>query len=119
MQIIFDEKLVPTLREKYVVLELDTVMQPDMTSPLTLYALIETINFGQLARLPELVEQHETMVRAYKNNEWDVAEFNAHALKGQWRGEIDEFYDSAIEAISEMRKSKTIWNGVKYTTPKE
>ena len=119
MQIIFDEKMVPELRSRYVVLELDTIMQPGMEKPLTLYALIETMNLEILTKLPEIVQQHEDMIRAYKSNDWDTAEREANALRGSWRGEIDEFYDILIESVKEMRTSNTIWTGVKFVTPAE
>ena len=119
MQIIFDEKLVPELREKYVVLELDTVKQPKMAAPITLYALIETIEFDKISRLPELCQQHQTMIEAYKNSKWDDAKFNAYALKGSWRGELDEFYESVISTVDELSQTNTIWDGIKHTIPSE
>ena len=117
MQIIFDEKLVPTLRQRYVVLELDTVMQPEMTSPITLYALIENIGIEVLPNLIGLMQQHEIMVRHYKKSEWEEAIFNANELKGNWRGEVDEFYDMVIETCNKNHENNTVWDGVKYTTP--
>jgi hypothetical protein len=57
------------------------------------------------------------MIRAYKSSDWDTAENEANALRGQWRGEIDEFYDMLIEAVKEMRTSNTIWTGVKFIAP--
>ena len=76
--------MVPELRSRYVVLELDTIMQPGMEKPLTLYALIETMNLEILTKLPEIVQQHEDMIRAYKSNDWDTAEREANALRGSW-----------------------------------
>lgn len=119
MQIIFDENLVPTLRQRYVVLELDTVMQPAMTNPITLYALIEDIGFEVLPNLIGLMQQHEIMVRHYKNSEWADASLNANTLKGNWRSELDEFYDMVIETCNEYQMNNATWNGIKYTTPSE
>lgn len=119
MQIIFDEKLVPDLRSKYVVLELDTVMQPKMEKPITLYALIDGMNINILMNLPSLYDQHQILVDAYKASNWDTAEFNANAMKGSWHGELDEFYDLVIETAKMHRESKTIWNGIRYTQPSE
>jgi hypothetical protein len=119
MQIIFEEKLIPTLREKYTILELDTIMQPGLETPMTLYALIETVDLASLNKLPELINQHQILVDAYKNNKFDVAEFNANALMGQWKGELDEFYQSVVETVQAMRNNNEIWNGVRHTTPNE
>lgn len=119
MQIILEQKLVPELREKYTILELDTVMQPGMTEPLTLYALIERIDFGTISKLSRLKEQHEIMIRAYKSNDFDTAENGANILKGSWHSELDEFYELVISTCKEMRNTNTTWTGVRYTEPKD
>lgn len=119
MQIIIEEKLVPELREKYTILELDTVMQPGMTVPLTLYALVERIDFTKISKLPQLKEQHEQMIRAYKSNDFDTAEADANVLRGAWYGELDDFYDLVISTCKEMRDTDTTWTGVRYTEPEE
>jgi hypothetical protein len=119
MQIILDEKLVPTLREKYTILELDTIMQPGMSGPLTLYALIEQIDLGTISKLNVLTEQHELMVRAYKSNDFTTAEQEANVLRGSWRGELDDFYDLVISTAREMMDTNTTWTGVRYTEPKD
>jgi hypothetical protein len=119
MQIILEQKLVPELREKYTILELDTVMQPGMAEPLTLYALIEHIDFNTISKLSSLTEQHEIMVRAYKSNDFDTAEQGANILHGSWRGELNEFYELVISTCKEMINTNTTWTGVRYTEPKE
>ena len=117
MQIIFEQNLVNDLREKYIVLELDTVIHEGMEKPVILYALIENIGFTELTNLPDLISQHQTMVSQYKNNEYDDAVFNAYALKGQWHGELDEFYDLVIETLKSYKDSNEYWGGIRYTNP--
>jgi hypothetical protein len=117
MQIIFDEKLVPELRDRYVILELDTVMQPGMENPIVLHALIEDIGLDLMPKLADLLEQHQLLVDSYKKGDWVTAEFNAYALKGSWNGDLDEFYDLVIATSTEMMESGETWNGVRYTTP--
>jgi hypothetical protein len=119
MQIIFDEKLVPELKERYIVLELDTVLQPEMKSPITLYALIPDIDISTISTIKDLCDQHQLLVDAYKTGDWDTAEFNANALKGSWQGEIDEFYDLVLETAQKYRNSQDKWTGIRYTTPTE
>jgi hypothetical protein len=117
MQIIFDEKLVPELQERYIILELDTVMQPGMTKPIILYALIEDPDIETITRLPDLLKQHHELVTAYKDSQWDVAKFNAYAMKGAWKGQLDEFYDLVAETSADYESRGEQWNGVRHTTP--
>jgi hypothetical protein len=119
MQIILDQKLVPTLREKYTILELDTIRQPGMEEPITLYALIENIDFTKLGSLNTLITQHEDMIRAYKSNNFKTAENDANALRGSWYGELDEFYDLVITTCRQMQDTNTSWDGIRYTEPKD
>jgi hypothetical protein len=119
MRIIFDEKLVPELQTRYIVLELDTVMQPAMEKPLTLYALIEDLDINILTNLVDLSVQHAQLIKDYKDGNWDAAEINANALMGSWRNSIDEFYELVIQTCKEYRSTNTTWNGIRYTTPSE
>jgi hypothetical protein len=119
MRIIFDEKLVPELQTRYIVLELDTIMQPAMTKPMTLYALIDDIDMSILTNLVDLTSQHAELIKDYKQGNWDAAEGNANALMGSWKGSIDEFYELVIQTCKEYRDTNTIWDGIKYTVPLE
>ena len=119
MQIIFDKKLVPELRERFIVLELDTVMQPELSEPIILYALIENVDINNIVNSNDIIEHHQILINAYKSSNWDVAESNANALKGTWGGELDEFYDLVLETVVKFRNSNEIWTGVRHTTPTE
>jgi hypothetical protein len=119
MQIIFDENVVQELKKRYVVLELDTIMQPSLEKPKVLYAIIENLDLNSISKLGDIIAQHASMVEQYKNNLWDIAAFNANALKGSWHGELDEFYDLVISTSNEMLKNNSMWDGIRHTTPKE
>jgi hypothetical protein len=119
MQIIFDEKLVPELRERYVILELDTVIQPGMEKPMTLYALIDNIDLNTIPKMDSLTKQHQELIDVYKSGKWDSTEFIANSLKGSWRGELDEFYDMVLETARFYRTTNEVWTGVRHTTPIE
>ena len=119
MKIIFDEKLVPDLRTKYIVLELDTIIQPKMERPITLHALIDGMNMNVLMNLPSLSSKHQTMVEAYKGSQWSEAEALATELRGSWNEELDEFYDIVLETAREHMASGTTWDGIRHTNPSE
>ena len=119
MNIIFDSEVAQKLKEKYTVLELDTVMQPKMTEPLTLYAVVETVNISEISTLPFFKEMHEEMIKAYKGGDWDKATGLAQSLRGQFGGELNEFYDLVIDFCRESAKVNLQWDGVKHTVPVE
>jgi len=119
MNIIFDQTLAEQLKEKYTVLELDTVMQPGLTQPIILYAVIEVSNIQEIAALIFMRELHVDMVKAYKSGDWQVTIDLANTLLGQFGGELDEFYNLVIDFCAESAKVNRIWDGVKHTIPKE
>jgi hypothetical protein len=117
MQIIFDTKLVSDLSEKYAVLELDTVMQPMMSSPLTLYAVIEHITLDDILQLTELKDHHKQMIQLYKSGEWHSIPQSIEPLMGKWNGELDTFYQSVIDFSAESAKLNKTWDGIRHTIP--
>lgn len=119
MQVIFDENLIPKLKDRYILLELDTVFHNGMVKPIILHAVVEYPSIEHFHKLSGIIEQHKNMIVKYKNGNWDEAIFECYCLKGSWLGELDEFYDSVIETCTQMRDTDTVWDGVKYTTPTE
>jgi hypothetical protein len=119
MNIIFDSEVAQKLKEKYTVLELDTVMQPKMSEPLTLYAVVETVNISEISTLPFFKEMHEEMITAYKGSDWEKALGLASSLRGQFSGELDEFYGLVIDFCKESAGVNRKWDGVKHTVPVE
>ena len=119
MNIIFDEKLAQQLAEKYTVLELDTIMQPELTQPVKLFAVVEITNVQDITTLSFMRELHVEMIGAYKSGDWQRTQELVAMLLGQFGGELDEFYNLVIDFCTESAKVNRIWDGVKHTVPKE
>lgn len=119
MNIIFDSTLAAELKEKYTVLELDTIMQPALNAPVVLHAVVENINLFDLPSITFYKETHENMIAAYKSGDWETAIDLLKILKGQWSGEMDQFYDLALAFCEESAKLNITWDGIRHTIPKE
>jgi hypothetical protein len=115
MQIIFDEKLVPALREKHPVLELDTIWQPGMSNPITIHALVERVAIEDMTNLDMQKELHTSMINLYKSGEWGLLPLLLEQLKGKWQQELDTFYDEVLDFISKTDPKD--WDGIRRTTP--
>jgi len=118
MNIIFNQELVQQLKEKYTVLELDTVIQPDMSEPLTLYAVIE-VDIADISTIEFFKVMHAELITAYKGSDWKKTIDLATALLGHWNKELDEFYNLVIDFSTESAKVNRSWDGIKHTVPKE
>ena len=118
LNIIFNQQIVDELRDRYVILELDTVMQPQLPEPVTLHALVE-IKLNDIATLGFFRELHEDMIREYKSGNWTRATELASGLVGQFGGELDEFYKIVLDFCEESAKVNKQWDGIRHTTPTE
>jgi hypothetical protein len=119
MNIIFDSNLANQLSDKYTVLELDTVMQPKLTEPVTLWAIVEINNVIDLSAIDFFKQMHSELIKAYKSNRWEDAIRLASGLVGQFGGELDEFYKRVIDFSEESDKLNRTWDGILHTTPSD
>jgi hypothetical protein len=117
MQIIFDEKLVPSMRERHTVLELDTIMQDGLAAPITLYAVIEHVPILEMAELENLKELHAQLIGHYKMGDWHLVPHAVEPLMGKFNGELDSFYQEVLDFSSKCAKLNKKWDGIRYTTP--
>jgi hypothetical protein len=118
MNIIFNKQIADELRDRYVILELDTVMQPQLPEPITLHALVE-IKLNDIATIGFFREMHEDLIVEYKKGNWQRASELANGLLGQFNGEIDEFYNLVLDFCQESAKVNRTWDGIKHTVPTE
>jgi hypothetical protein len=118
MNIIFNEQIADELRDRYIILELDTVMQPALPKPLTLHALVE-IGLNDITTIDFFRDMHKTMVKEYKGGNWERAAELTSALYGQFNGELDEFYKLVLDFCEESAKVNRTWDGIKHTIPVE
>ena len=118
MNIIFDKNAAAELKDKYTVLELDTVMQPGLPNPVVLHAVIEP-NLNEIVSINFYKESHANFIAAYKSGDWDNAIEMAKVMIGQWQGDLDQFYQMAIDFCKENAKLNTSWDGIRHTIPRE
>ena len=114
MQIIFDEKLVPGLSEKYTVLELDTIMQDGLPAPITLHAVIENVPILEMPMLDNLKELHEQLIGHYKLGDWHLVPHAVEPLMGKFNGELDSFYQEVLDFAEKCAKLNKKWDGIRH-----
>ncbi len=91
MNIILGKENADEIREKYPVLELDTLMIDDQ--PVTAYCVVEMVSLDEIALLPHIQGHHEQLIENYKSRKWDQVLNDVESLRTHWRGELDSFYD--------------------------
>jgi hypothetical protein len=99
MHIVWNQEVVDRLKEKHVLLPLETFKLEDRD--ITCYCLVPTEKIGieGWSNLDRYKELHEHFVQAYYNKEYDFCRGVALLLKGQFGGELDSFYDEILSRL--------------------
>ena len=102
MYIIFGNKEIETIQEKYTVLELDTIQIGD-TEPHTAYCVLQSVPFDDLPNLEHLKTLHQNLITNYSQQEWKLCCLAIEELTGRWGGELDSFYTELNSRINNFQ----------------
>lgn len=105
MQIVFNRVNADQLREKYTVLELETVTVKDQTLEAFCVVPVENIAM-EMATLEYNVSLHEQLVSAIKDNEVDNCINIIPDLMGKFGGELDSFYEIILSRCKDTGSTK-------------
>jgi hypothetical protein len=106
MNIIFGRENAEQLREKYTVLDLETVEKDGVS--LEVFCLIpaEKIGLGEIATLDQWIKLHNEFLAGYKNKEYKYCRDAIEHLMGKFGGEVNSFYDEILRRINEIEAVK-------------
>jgi hypothetical protein len=102
MYIIFGNEEIETIRQKYTVLELDTIQIGD-TEPRTAYCVLQSVPFDDIPNLEHLKTLHENLIINYGQREWKLCRLAIEELKGRWGEELDSFYTELHTRIQQYQ----------------
>lgn len=114
MNIIIGAQNLSEIRDKYTVLELDTIrVQPD-ADPVTAYCVVESVTLDQIPMLQEYLVMHQDLITNYRARNWDFCQQAVATLRGKWGGEADGFYDEIESRVQGFRVNDPgpDWNGI-------
>jgi hypothetical protein len=113
MNIIFGDNIAELAREKYTVLELDTLVMSGTDQRATAYALVEKIPLQEMGSLLEFMDLHSNLIREYNKRNWKYCEDAIEHLNGKWNSELDTFYAELNERIQTLKTQSLndSWSG--------
>ena len=99
MQIIFGRENAEKLREKYTVLDLETVNKEGVE--LEVFCLIpgEKIGLTELPQLDQYIKLHNDFLNGYHTQQYDYCRQCIEHLMGKFGGEVDSFYEEILKRI--------------------
>lgn len=118
MNIIFgNPQEIDQLRERFVVLELDTFRTPQGARH-TVYALIENVPLPDFPLLDTYVKVHHDLIEAYRAQNWDYCRSALDGLHGHWNGELDTFYHDMARRVMAFEQDPpgADWDGSRITS---
>lgn len=102
MDIIFGRENAENLREKYTVLDLETITVEE-GKELEVFCLIpaEKIAFGEMPDLDQWIKLHNDFLHGYKTKQYNYCRQAIEHLTGKFGGELDTFYEEILRRMDE------------------
>ena len=100
------ESDIAVLKNKYTILELDTLKFPDSNVTQTAWCVISTDNvtLQDLPVMDRYQELHNNMMRNYKLKNWEYCEDAIGYLLGRWKGDLDSFYNEIANRLTALKE---------------
>jgi hypothetical protein len=107
MQLIFGKENAETLREKYTVLELETIDVEGQ--PLEVFCLVSADHIGitDLPQLEQWTKLHDEFLHGYHTEQYNYCRQCIEHLMGKFGGELDTFYEEILRRINEAEAVKS------------
>jgi len=100
MQIIFGQEIAEEVRQRYLVLELETFNNG--VTEKTAYCVVrpDDIPYDELANIETYCNLHQRVIDALKKNNVETVLDGIAQLYGHFNGELDSFYDVIKNKVS-------------------
>ena len=108
------------LDDEYFAVELDCIAVKGKKEGVNIYTVFRNPDAGAMVEWIMARDEHNNMLQAYRLQQWDQAVEMVNALKGEFDGNMDHYYDLWLERIEEMRNAgiPKDWDGVFRATSK-
>lgn len=105
MQLIFGKENAEKLREKYIVLELETVEKDGAV--IDVFCLIpgEKLSIMELPHIDNWIKLHNDFLHGYKTEQYNYCQQAIEHLMGKFGGELDSFYQEILRRIDDNTQS--------------
>jgi hypothetical protein len=101
MQIIFGKDNAEQLRERYTVLDLETLEIEGNTIEVFCLIPADKIGLTDMPQLANWTKLHQEFVEGYKNKHYDFCRQCIEHLMGKFGGEVDTFYEEILRRIDQ------------------
>jgi len=105
MQLIFGKDAAEQLRDKYTVLELETIDVEGKSLEVFCVVSAEHVGIVELPTLDQWVKLHNEFLHGYATDQYNYCRQCIEHLMGKFGGELDTFYEEMLRRINEADKA--------------
>ncbi len=100
MNILFGSAVTDEIRDKYILLPLDTFYFTSADRTETAYCLIENVPILNMMSVEKDIELHNLLINRYQQGDWEFCRQAIEQLTGQWDREVDTFYADLLARVN-------------------
>ena len=92
MNIMFEDSITEEVKNKNMLLPLDTFYFASTEKNSVAYCLVEHTPIQEMFSVDRFMDLHQNLVKNYYLRNWNYCEQAIEQLLGKWNGEVDSFY---------------------------
>lgn len=106
MNIIIGIENISQVKDKHIVLPLDTFITDKIGNTVTAYCVIENVPIDELPSVEHNTKMHNELLQFYADKRWDDCSTILDHLLGCWGGEVDSFYSNLRGRINQLNSKE-------------
>ena len=105
MNIVLENDVTDDIKEKFMLVELDSFQHEPNAVAIKSYAVItkDEINLQEIQNVKQYIDLHNNLMKNYRMKNWKFCEDAIEHLTGKFRGELDSFYTVLTERINALK----------------
>lgn len=113
MNIILESQITPEIRDRHILLELDSFRLAGLTDPVPAYCLLEKVGLDEMMVMKQYLDLHGNLMHNYRTRNWNYVEQAIEYLMGKWDRQLDSFYTNLLERVKALKEQSLddSWDG--------
>lgn len=114
MNILLETQITPDIRDKHILLELDTFRTGPGSDTVTAWCLVDPVDPAGMIIMDQFVDLHGNLMPNYRLRHWNYVEQAIGHLLGKWDGQLDSFYRDLQSRVVSLQESDPgpDWDGI-------
>jgi hypothetical protein len=114
MNILLGPQITDDIRDRFILLELDSFRTAPASDSVTAYCLIEQISIGEMLVMQQYLDLHRNLMPNYRQRNWNYVEQAIEHLMGRWDNQLDSFYSDMLIRVQALKSQDLddTWDGV-------